>query len=211
MIDLHERILDLSYKHKLSHLGSCLNAVDIIEDIYLRKLEDEPFILSSGHAGLALYVVLEKYLKLNAEKLYLKHGTHPCRNISDDIYCSTGSLGHGLPIALGMALANRYRNVWCLISDGECAEGSVYESLAIACDQKVKNLIIYCNANGYGAYRKIDLKTLKKRIEGFNFPVKIIEPIIKYDIPWLNGLEAHYHVMNEAEYNLVKGKLNATL
>ena len=85
MNKLKRRILDLSHKYKLSHIGSCLTAVDLIDGIYKVKKPDEPFILSQGHAGLALYVVLEKYEKRNPEKLILKHGTHPNRDIKNGI------------------------------------------------------------------------------------------------------------------------------
>ena len=80
--DLKKRIFDISFRHKLSHLGSCLTAVDIIDEIYSIKKPDERFVLSSGHAGLALYVVLEKYNQgdatglvqgLDAEKIFNHH------------------------------------------------------------------------------------------------------------------------------------------
>src|SRR5689334_7883129 len=119
MNPLQNRIKTISRKLNLSHLGSNLTAVGIIDRIYQKRKPHEPFVLSCGHAGLALYVVLEKYLGKNAEELYLKHGTHPNRDIENGIYCSTGSLGWGLTIAAGMAFADRERNVWCLISDGE--------------------------------------------------------------------------------------------
>src|SRR2546427_251920 len=61
--DLKKRIIEISYKNKLSHIGSCLTAVDIIDEIYAIKKPNEKFILSSGHAGLALYCVIEKYTK----------------------------------------------------------------------------------------------------------------------------------------------------
>src|SRR4051812_33407854 len=112
--DLKKRIIEISYKHKLSHLGSCLTAVDIIDEIFQVKKPNEKFVLSSGHAGLALYVVLEKYEKkdfdgnlipLDAEEIFEHHGTHPDRCKACHLDCSTGSLGQGLPIAVGMALA----------------------------------------------------------------------------------------------------------
>ena len=84
--DLQKRILDISYKHKLSHLSSNLTAVGIIDEIYCLRKDNDPFILSSGHAGLALYVVLEKYYGLDAEKLFKKHGVHPNRDIKDKLY-----------------------------------------------------------------------------------------------------------------------------
>src|ERR1700750_489699 len=122
---LQYRILELSYKHKLSHIGSCLGCVDVLDMIYNRRKDNEPVILSCGHAGLALYVVLEKHLGKDAEQLFLKHGVHPNKDLGDGIYCSTGSLGMGLSIAAGRALADRNKPVWCVISDGEMAEGVV--------------------------------------------------------------------------------------
>ena len=93
MVDLKKRILEIAYKHKLSHLGSYLSAVGIVDEIYKTKGADDIFILSSGHAALALYVCLEKYEGADAEELFLKHGGHPHRDEFNGIYCSTGSLG----------------------------------------------------------------------------------------------------------------------
>ena len=76
MNNLEKRILEISFKHKLSHLSSNLSSVNIIDEIYSIKKEDELFVLSNGHAGLALYVVLEKYYKINAEQLQKKHENH---------------------------------------------------------------------------------------------------------------------------------------
>ena len=119
MKDLKKRIIDISYKLQLSHVSSCLTAVDIIAEIYTKRRKPEDLVvISQGHTGLALYVVLEKYLGINAEYLFHKHGVHPNRDLENGIYCSTGSLGCGLPIALGMALADKTRNVYCLISAG---------------------------------------------------------------------------------------------
>jgi len=126
---LKKRILEVAYTHKLSHLGSYFSSVSIIDEIYSKMTIDDIFILSAGHAAVALYAVVEKYHGINAEKLFKKHGGHPHRDESDFIYCSTGSLGMGLPVAVGRAIANPRRKVYCLISDGECAEGSIWESL----------------------------------------------------------------------------------
>lgn len=201
--DLKRRILEISYKHKLSHLGSCLTAVDIIDEIYSKKKPGEKFILSSGHAGLALYVVLEKYqtgLINDGEHLFNLYGVHPKRDDVSKIYCSTGSLGQGVTVAVGMALADRSKNVYCLISDGEIQEGSCYEALNVIQQQKLFNLKLYLNRNGWTAYRP--------------FPVNIDNPYIykgsnaatfitsTKDFPFLKGLDAHYHVMTEEEYKL---------
>ena len=196
MNKLHERILEISKKHKCSHLGGSLTSADIISDIYFEKKEYEPFILSCGHNAMALYCVLEQHYGFDAEQLYLKHGTHPNRSIEDKIYCSTGSLGMGISIALGMAIANRDKNVYCLISDGESFEGVIYEVANVIRKYRIDNLKLYCNWNGFGAYDEIDsehLRTLKAiffkpfRNESY---IKIIKTRVE-DYK-LKGQSAHY-------------------
>ena len=104
------------------------------------KNKEDIFILSSGHAALALYAVLEKYEGKNAEELFLKHGGHPHRDEENGIYCSTGSLGLGITVAVGRALANKNRKVHVLISDGESAEGSVWEALRFIQENNLTNI-----------------------------------------------------------------------
>ena len=70
MVELKKRILEIAYKNNLSHLGSYFSALGIIDEIYSKKNSEDIFILSSGHAALALYVVLEKYHGHNAEIIY---------------------------------------------------------------------------------------------------------------------------------------------
>lgn len=196
---LKRRILDLSYKHKLSHIGSCLSAVDTIDKIYSVKKKDEPFILSNGHAGLALYVVLEKYEGHNAEELIEKHGVHPNRDMEHGIWCSTGSLGHGLAIGVGMAIADRNRLVHIVTSDGECAEGSIWEALAIARKYQLENLRIAVIGNGYSAYDEVDIADLDMRLNSF-YPVLMVRTNMYAYPDFLQGLGAHYVVMNEEQY-----------
>lgn len=122
MNNLERRVIDISYQERIGHLSSNLNAVNIIDEIYKEKQDSDIFILSSGHAALAWYTVLEKYKKLDAVELFHKHGVHPHRNVEDEISVSTGSLGMGITVACGYALANPNKNIYCLLSDGECAE-----------------------------------------------------------------------------------------
>lgn len=197
--DLEKRILDISYKYKLAHIGSCLSAVNTLDRIYSIRKENEPFILSNGHAGLALYVVLEKHLGLDAEVLYKKHGVHPNRSTEDQIYASTGSLGHGIGIAVGMALADRTRNVYVTVSDGEMMEGSVWEALRIAADERLENLRVAVIANGYTAYKKVDTEWLDLVTQLF-YPSLMVK-VSNYELPdFLQGQEAHYHVMSREDY-----------
>jgi transketolase len=194
-----QRIIEISYKHNLSHLGTCFTALPIIKKIYQTKKQDEKFILSQGHAGLALYVILEEMGLANAEDLLVMQGVHPDRRkVPDLIDCSTGSLGCGLPIAVGMALADKTKNVYCLISDGECAEGSIWESLELIRKLKLTNLVLYVNVNGFCAYDSVDTAWLERRLALYGFPIIVKTNVKVY--PFLNGVDAHYHVMSKTEY-----------
>ena len=218
------KILEISHGSHLSHLGSCLSAIDLIDAIYKTKKKNEKFILSNGHAGIALYTILGKNGLMKNPDILKKLHVHPDRNPAIGIDVSTGSLGQGLSIALGIAFANRKQNVYCMISDGECTEGSVWEVIRIASDKKINNLKIILNANGWGAYDSIDLSTLLKRLKAFG--CKIIKvnghdenailkaltisthskPILIFaktnveQLPFLKGQDAHYYIMKDADY-----------
>lgn len=223
--NIRSRIIEISYRKGLSHLGSCLSSVDIIDTIYEIKHKDDKFVLSNGHAGVALYAVLEKNGLIKnpktSEKLYI----HPDRNPKIGIDVSTGSLGQGLPIALGLALSNKQKNAYCIVSDGECTEGSIWESLRIATDHKVDNLKIVVNANGWGAYGPISTSILLKRLKAFGCMVisvdghdkkalskalkkkSINKPSIIFakteveQFEFLKGQDAHYKIMKKKDYN----------
>lgn len=220
---LRRRILEVSHEVHMSHIGSCLSAIDLINAVYALKKKDERFILSNGHAGVALYAVLEKKGILDKPTLKKLH-VHPDRNSELGIDVSTGSLGQGLPIAVGMALGNRKKRVFVLISDGECAEGSIWEALRIAEEEKLSNLYIIINANGWGAYDPISMPKLIRRLKGFVSNVHLADGhnlsqilsllrrkntvgpnviVAKTDsdqLPFLKGLDAHYYVMTENDY-----------
>ena len=197
--NLEKRILEISFKYQLSHLNSCLTAVSIIDEIYKKKKENDIFILSNGHAGLALYVVLEACYGFNAKRLFLKHGVHPSRDLNDKIYASTGSLGNGIGIGIGAAIANKNKNFHVLLSDGEMMEGSVWECLRIVKENNLKNLFLYLNANGLGAYQNINIKQLKKQIKSFGFPIKIYNTNMN-KFKGLEGLNGHYKILSQKEY-----------
>lgn len=222
--DIRKRILQISYESSLSHLGSCLSAVDLIDAVYAIKKKNEKFILSNGHGGIALYVILEKNGLIKNKETLKKLHVHPDRNPNIGINVSTGSLGQGLPIALGIAFANRKENVYCMISDGECYEGSIWEAIRIASDKKLNNLKIILNANGWGAYDTIDLPILLKRLKAFgckiikinghnineilkaltirtdNKPIIIFAKTIVEQLSFLKGQDAHYYVMSKKDY-----------
>jgi transketolase len=206
MINLKKRLIEIAYKHNLGHLGSYLSALEIIDNIYQKMNEDDIFILSSGHAALALYVCLEKYKGQNAEELFIKHGGHPHLDEKSGIYCSTGSLGLGITIALGRAVANKNRKVYVLISDGECAEGSIWEALKTIEEESINNVEVHVNINGYAAYKLVDQDYLTKRLQAFHPRIQIHYTTVE-QFPFLNGLRAHYYVMDENDYQLALKQL----
>ena len=223
---IRRRLLELLYKTHSSHIGSCVSVIDLLDCIYAVKRKNEKFILSNGHSAAALYVILEKYNYLKSPDIK-RLGVHPNRNQKIGIDVSTGSLGQGLPIAVGMALSDRKKTVYCCISDGECAEGSMWESFRVINDFALNNLKIILSANGWGAYDRISPVTLKKRLHGFGFDIKEIDghdthEIIKKikiatkrpalffaktnseQLPFLRGVDAHYYIMTDADYTIAK-------
>ena len=189
-----ERILDLTFKHNLSHIGSSLTVFPILNHIYNCKNEDDIVVLSCGHAGLAQYVLIEKHSNntINAEELLSTMGIHPKRYVEKGIHVSTGSLGCGVLVSVGLALANKTRNVYCILSDGECAEGSVWEALAFIKNKKISNLFIHVNINGFSAYDAVDRSYLEERLKVFLPNINIHQT---QNPQYLGDLNAHYHVI----------------
>lgn len=196
---LHKRILDISYKRKLTHISSCLQAVDIIDSIYGSMKPQDKFVLSQGHAFLALAVVLEKRRGLDAEKLSKEHGTHPNRNVKGGIWVSTGSLGQGLAIAVGMALADKSRDVYVVSSDGEMAEGMAWEALRVAGEQRLENLRVTVIANSYTGYGKCDVNLLDTRLQMF-YPTLVVRTNMFAYPDLLNGISGHYVTLDDKLY-----------
>lgn len=195
MSDLEKRVLGIAYKNHLTHIGSALTALPIISEIYEKKNPDEKFVLSAGHGHLAHAVVMQEHgIIPDAEKNILEFGVH-CEKAGGCDF-STGSLGHGIGAAVGMALADRSKRVFCLLSDGECMEGSVFEALRIAEEQNLDNLHIYFNFNGYGGYKKLNLYSLYAKINAF----RINKKIYFTSISQLPGLSAHYTVLTKEHY-----------
>ena len=128
------------------HYGGSFSAVEILIALFDHVLkEEDKFILSKGHACWPYYVLLrEKGFDPKLEG-------HPVRDEMNGIYCTTGSLGHGLPTAVGMAMAKRLKNkpgkIYVLMGDGECQEGTTWESLLIAAHYKLDNLVAIIDCN----------------------------------------------------------------
>lgn len=203
LVQLTTKILDLSFKHRLGHIGSCLTALPIIYDVYLTKAPEDRCILSAGHSGLALYVVLEHFgLIPSAEDKLIDDGIHPVRGPGIDV--STGSLGLGVTVGVGMALARPERQVYVISTDGEVAEGAFWECLFFGLQRPLNNLQIIVNDNGYSALRQTSF--VEGALDGFD--VRAVDT--SAELPrlagaeWLQGLEAHYHVMTEIEYHTLR-------
>lgn len=139
------------------HYGGCFSATEILIALYDHILTDnDKFILSKGHACWPLYVLLRE------KGLNPKLTGHPTRDEANGIHCTSGSLGHGLPTAIGMAMAKKLKgedgNIYVLLGDGECQEGTTWESLLIAAHHKLFNLIVIVDQNniqGSGKTRDI--------------------------------------------------------
>lgn len=160
-------ILDFVYSTKKGHIGGCYSCIDILTMLYFGKLlsydaqnpeweNRDRFLLSKGHCALALYVVLSDvgFFDRSVLKSFGQNGSylgaHPDFRLAG-VEVSSGSLGNGLGIAAGMALADRYdekaRNTVVLTGDGECYEGSVWEGAMLAGHHKLKNLIWFVDRN----------------------------------------------------------------
>jgi len=169
---IRARIVENSFKARMPHLGSCLSCVDILVALYFYKLRIDPndahnpdrdrFIISKGHGVPALFQILamrgfypESMLDSYGEDggIFAEHPPTPDR--LPGIEAATGSLGHGLPIGLGMALAGRIGqrdyNVYALLGDGECNEGSIWEAAMLAAAQKLEKLVVFVDFNKWQA------------------------------------------------------------
>ncbi len=179
MNKLQKRIFEIDYKYKHNHIGSALTSLPIIEGIYNNfNFDNDVFILSKGHASVALYAVLEKYgFKPDISKL------HPDIDIKNGISITSGSLGHGLPIGIGMALAKKLKNepgiIYVLLGDGECMEGTFWESLILRKQLNLDNISIWIDYNGMGALKETS-EIVMDSIHMLNESISIIKSKKKY-------------------------------
>lgn len=148
------KILEMSQKVQALHVGGAFSSVEIVDCIYnMLKKRNDKFILSKGHAGIIQYVILYNLGILSKKQLnsYCQKngflGVHPDYG-KPGIVASTGSLGHGLGIASGIALANRNKNNYFVVmSDGELQEGSIWEAALIIGALKLNNIIVVIDNN----------------------------------------------------------------
>lgn len=159
--------LQLSHNANESHTAGALSMADILVTLYVNYLNNSPekqesidrdrFILSKGHCCASLYAVLAEMGYFKKEELmkhFAENGTHFYAHASHKlpgIELSTGSLGHGLPVACGLALGSKRKNlaykVYCLVGDGEMDEGSNWEAIMFAAHNQLDNLCLIVDKN----------------------------------------------------------------
>lgn len=207
--DLRRDIVKMFYPVKLGHLTPALSCLDILVALYFGQVlnlegdKRDRFILSKGHAAAALYAVLCRAGYIPKSELNLFHkkesilGGHPGRNIPG-VELATGSLGHGLAYATGIAksakIDNLDFNVYVLLGDGECQEGSVWEGMLFASQHCLDNLIVIIDRNKLQATNTInniiEIEPFKEKWLSFNW----------------NVLEANGHIFSEIVTALQKAK-----
>jgi len=234
------------------HIPSSFSILDIIFAIYsfgLRREKNDfvdKFVLSKGHGAAALYVVLAEFGIIPWELIshYGKSGSvlggHPDRSKIPGVEANTGSLGHGQPFAVGLALANKIlksnERIFCLVGDGECQEGTIWEAANIATNQKLSNLVVIVDWNGSAAQLQPienlrlkwlafgwevlecdgnNLRSLKETLEELNFetpkPKVIIAKTTKgYGVSFLEGHgEWHHKIPNSEQLSQIEKELTS--
>lgn len=186
--DLRSEIARIVHASGEGHIPSCFSIVDILEIVYRKHIDlglasgDNPdrdiFILSKGHGALALYVVLKKFGLIKESELatYGKlngaFAGHPDRRKHSAIEASTGSLGHGMPLAVGAALgkkiAGRSGRVICLVGDGETHEGTIWEAAHFAANHQLDNLIVIVDRNE-SSLQLLPIDALGKKFDAFGW------------------------------------------
>jgi len=160
-------LLEMYYKAKAGHIGCSLSCIDLIACIFYKfKKDKDVFILSKGHAAASLYVCLNASGEIKDDELltFYHNGTslaaHPVPNQIKGIPFATGSLGHGFPIASGIAkgkkLKGDHSKVFVLMSDGETNAGTTWEAAHFSVTHELKNLIVIIDKNGLQGFGKLE-------------------------------------------------------
>lgn len=196
ILELKKRIFLTAYRAGAAHLSSSFSVIDILYTLYCKNILDvdlirreekngDRVILSKGHACLAQYVILNKVGFITNDELssFCQQSSHlggePKLGAAIGIEASTGSLGHGLPYAIGIAMAYKLNNyhskVYVIIGDGECQEGSVWEAVMSAVNFKLDNLIVIMDNNklqAMGSVKEImGIGSWKEKWKSFGFEV----------------------------------------
>lgn len=224
--NIRKNILRIANTSKGPHTGTALSCVDILSVLYFDTLnissfEDENrdiFILSKGHGAMALYATLyeKNYLtKENFFSYYQDGGALPAhldKKTNEAIEVSSGSLGHGLPQALGFAYSKKLKNldskVYVLMGDGETQEGSVWEAAMLAPKMRLDNLTVFIDRNnlqGYGRPSElVSFEPIDEKFRSFNWDVYRVDGHDVYAI--LNAVNIKSDKPKMIICDTVKGK-----
>ena len=190
---LKQIIVNASAKSGEGHIPSAFSVLDILWVLYDKVLKFNPknpsdqkrdiFILSKGHASLGLYAVLAEkgFFSLSELENFAKFnsmlGGHPDRNKVPGVEASTGSLGHGFPIsagvALGLKIKEKSNKVFVLIGDGECNEGTVWESALLASHHNLSNLCCIVDYN-HSTDRALEMGDIAEKFKAFGWDSCVI-------------------------------------
>jgi transketolase len=190
-VRVRREVLTMHQRVQAGHIGTGLSCIDVLTYLYRHWLEQEDtFILSKGHGASALYATLHDVGAMTPEdfKTYYQDGSllpaHPAARAFAAIPAATGSLGHGLPIANGVAYSRKALKkspgrVVCLLSDGECDEGSVWEGALFAAHHALSNLTVVVDANGLQGFGRthevLGLEPFAAKWEAFGFFVREVD------------------------------------
>ena len=231
--NLRKKILEMAYTagSSSSHFGGALSIVDIVSTLFSYKMkinskdplwsDRDRFILSKGHACLAYYAALCEVGIIPQEdlKTFEKDGSylsgHPVKNLKYGIEFSTGSLGIGMSIGLGLALGLKKKGknnfVYVIIGDGECNEGSIWESALAAPNLKLNNLVVILDKNNFqqtGSTENImKSDNFKEKWSSFGWNVSEVnghnlQELMKF----FSSLDDKTNIPNLLIANTVKGK-----
>jgi transketolase len=196
--NIRKSILQMVSRAKAAHVGGALSVADLLAVLYFDVLKIDPaqphwedrdrLIFSKGHAVAALYATLAERGFVSKETLanYYANGSklggHSVRDSVPGIECSTGSLGHGLAMGVGMAIAGRNdgksHRVFVIVSDGECDEGSTWEAAMFASQMKLDNLVVVVDYNRWQGFGKTDevvnLEPFREKWQSFGWETREI-------------------------------------
>lgn len=194
---LRKTIIEMAYAGSSNHIACAFSLVEILAVLYRNhlRLGDGPeyaardyLVLSKGHGIMAQYACLFElgWLSEKDMKHYFQNGTR-LKGLADahvpGVEVSSGSLGHGLSVGVGLACASRRRGtdqkVFAIVGDGECNEGSIWEALLFAAHHRLSNLIVIVDANGYQAMGLtvdvMNLGSLKDKFSAFGFETREVD------------------------------------
>jgi transketolase len=174
------KVLTMIHKAGTSHIASNFSVIDIATVLYENLKPGDQVVWSKGWAAATIYYFLAQQGKIPTEDLE-KFPEFPYIGLAETsvngVLCNGGAVGHGTPVATGIALGKKRAGdpgrVYCVMSDGELNEGTVWESVMVASHHKLNNLVFVIDVNKWQAMGKtsdvIDLEPIEKRFGGFGF------------------------------------------